>query len=259
MAGQWTDILRFDREAETSSKRLAIIVAIGAIALLLTMWMFSGEESVPDAPPPSAPPPAVAPPTAAPAPVAEQTPVASASQITLHGVSGMGENGGAIVSVGGTTQRLVRVGRDIIPGVPLIAVAANHIMVRERGQDVRIAFPDSPVATTVATSPPAAANNAPVTADDEALRREALIYQSSLRSWRQDGRHRGFEIREGAVPPDFAAAGLRAGDVVLRVGGSYLETAHEVADIPRRLRADGRIRIQFIRDGAERTAFFERR
>lgn len=258
MASSIGDHFRFDSEAHTSPRRLAIVIGAGAALLLATLWLFSGDNSQPADPAPAAPPTVAPTPPSASSEADATASGASAAQIVLHGVMGLGTDGSAIISVGGGAQRLVRTGRDIIPGLPLVAVAGNHIVVRERGQDVQIGFPDRPVSPAIASGEGASRPAASPEASDPALAREAIEYQAALQPFQQDGRHRGFQIRAGTIPPDFAAAGLRPGDVVLRVAGSQLETADEVAEIPRRMRLRDRIAIVFLRDGAERTVYFER-
>ena len=67
------------------------------------------------------------------------------AQLRLHGVMGIGDSGSAIISTGAGPQRLVRVGRNVIPGVPLLAVAGDHVLLRENGREVRLAFADEQV------------------------------------------------------------------------------------------------------------------
>lgn len=141
MADGRPSLFQFDRNAETSPRRLVIVIGGGIAAVLLLLWLFIGNdssslESTPSArtPVPSASPSnAIAPPPAVPM-------AASVAELRLHGVMGTGEDGAAIVSTGAGPQRLVRVGRDVVPGVPLLAVAGDHILVRESGREVRLAF-----------------------------------------------------------------------------------------------------------------------
>lgn len=247
---------RLDREAETSPRRLALIAGGGAVAVALTLWLFSGGEEAASPPPPApAAMPAPAPPPA-PVPPPPPAPAISPAQLTLHGVLGHGEDGAAIIAVGGA-QRLVRVGREVVPGLPLVAVAADHVVLRERGQDVRLSFPVGGGGSTVTPVPGGSARGTG-SADAETLRREAMEYQLGLEVDHLEGSNRGFRIRPGAVPPAFARAGLQPGDVVIRVGGRELESPEDVEQIPRALRGAESVQIVFVRDGRRRTINFQR-
>ncbi|MEQ9663787.1 MAG: type II secretion system protein N [Parasphingopyxis sp.] len=252
--------LSYDPDAPTSPKRLAILAGVAALLLLVILWSMGGDETA--ASEAGAPAPAVAPPPAPPQPAPQTVttspaaaPGASSSQVVLHGVMGGATDGSAIVSVGGA-QRLVRVGRDIEPGLRLVSIGADHIIVDERGTEVRIAFldavPRSPVAS--AATPGGRQPNRPNTAD--ALSREAVQYQAGMQA-AQDGA--GFTITRGRVPSAFAALGLQPGDRVLRVGGTELESPDDVERIPRELAGDEPVPIEIIHDGRRQTVMAEPR
>lgn len=260
MADGRPGLFQLDRDAETSPRRLAMIVAAGLAALLLLLWLFSGDDSAPReaAQPAPAPAPAAAPP-AAPTSDPVAAPSASVAELRLHGVMGTGEDGAAIVSTGAGPQRLVRAGRDVVPGVPLLAVAANHILVRESGREVRVAFAEDGQGSATASTVSPDAGSRSGQRGDEASRRESLEYQAALAPVRVDGRHAGYRFRSGSMPEMFRDAGLQDGDVVLRVGGLGLEDADDVAGIPRRIRQRGRVEIEILRDGEPRTIVMDAR
>ncbi|MEM8694744.1 MAG: type II secretion system protein N [Pseudomonadota bacterium] len=253
MAEQGSGLFQLDRSAETSPRRLAILIGGGVAALLVLLWLFREDEPGPASPSPADPPtvavPAATPPT--PPPAAPEG--GSVAELRLHGVMGTGDAGAAIVSSGAGPQRLVRVGRDVIPGVPLLAVAADHILVRERGREVQLAFAED--GSTGVTAP----GNRSSARGDEASRREAREYQAALVSHRIDGRHAGYQFREDRMPDMFREAGLRPDDVVRRIGGLGLEDADDVAGIPRRIRQRGRVEIEILRDGQPQTIIMDAR
>jgi general secretion pathway protein C len=258
MADGRAGLFQFDRDAETSPRRLAILIGIGLAALLLLLWLFSRDDSSPPEAVQPAPAPSVAPPAVSP-PAAVASPTASVAEIRLHGVMGTGEDGAAIVSTGAGAQRLVRFGRDVVPGVPLLAVAADHILVRESGREVRLSFAeDGQGGSTVSAAAPGAGSRSG-SRGDEASRRESLEYQAALAPVRVDGRHAGFQFRSGSMPEMFRDAGLQDGDVVLRVGGLGLEDADDVAGIPGRIRQRGRVEIEILRDGQPQTIMMDAR
>lgn len=76
--------------------------------------------------PPSAPP-APVPPVAIAAPLPPQASPGAASGVSLRGVMGGGNSGGAaIFSMPDGSQRVVRVGRELVPGLTLRRVGVRH-------------------------------------------------------------------------------------------------------------------------------------
>ncbi|RED17754.1 type II secretion system protein N [Parasphingopyxis lamellibrachiae] len=258
MADGRPGLFQLDRDAETSPRRLAMIVAAGLAALLLLLWLFSGGDSSPHDTAQPAPVPAPSSVSSAPSSPAPVPPTGSVAELRLHGVMGTGEDGAAIVSTGAGAQRLVRVGRDLVPGVPLLAVAADHILVRERGREVRLSFAEDGQGGTASAASPGGGSRSGQRGD-EASRRESLEYQAALAPVRVDGRHAGYQFRSGSMPEMFRDAGLQDGDVVLRVGGLGLEDADDVAGIPRRIRQRGQVEIEILRDGERRTIIMDAR
>ncbi|QLC22044.1 hypothetical protein HFP51_07530 [Parasphingopyxis sp. CP4] len=240
--------LQFDRDGETSPRRLAVLVGAGVVALLLLLWLFRDPAPEADrAPPVNAPPPAAE-------PVATQSqpaPTNSVAELRLHGVMGIGDSGSAIISTGAGPQRLVRVGRNVIPGVPLLAVAGDHVLLRENGREVRLAFADDANGGAAAT--PSGASSEPDGRNSPEARRESREYQAALAPARIDGRHAGYRFRADRMPELFQSAGITPDDIILRVGGLGLEDADDVAGIPERMRERGTFDVEIIRDGQEQT------
>lgn len=258
MADGRPGFFQFDRNAETSPRRLIMLVGAGVAALLLLLWLFNGDDSAPSQPAPPAPVSAVPTPrSAVPQPVAANG--ISVAELRLHGVMGTGTDGAAIISAGAGPQRLVRVGRDVVPGVPLLAVAADHILVRENGREVRLAFAEDGQGGATASTASPGTGSRPAQRGDEASRRESLEYQAALAPYRLDGRSVGFQFRAGSMPEIFRDAGIQDGDVVLRVGGLGLEDADDVAGIPRRIRQRERVEIEILRDGRPQTIVMDAR
>ena len=147
MADDRPGLFEFDRDGETSPRRLAVIIGVGLVALLLLLWLFRDPAPAPEAPP--SPQGQAAAPQPSPAPIQSRPmPGNAVAHLRLHGVMGIGDSGSAIVSTGAGPQRLVRVGRDVLPGVPLLAVAGDHVLLRENGREVRLAFAEDQAETT---------------------------------------------------------------------------------------------------------------
>lgn len=248
-------LLALDRDAETSPKRLALLIGAGLVFVVIAIWMFGSDEEAAVAPPTPSPQPVLsAPPAAPPMPTAPVAPSASIAQMTLHGVMGRGADGAAIIAVAGDEQHLVRVGRDIVPGLTLVAIAADHVIISERGQTVRLGFPEAGGANPVSQ----VASTPSATARQQGLS-EVVDYRVGLAPERSNGRTEGYRIRPGAVPATLEQAGLRAGDLVVRVGGTNLESPDDVARIPRELRGSDAVTIEYFRDGQRRATNFRPR
>lgn len=69
---------------------------------------------------------------------------ASVSGMSLAGVFGGGPGGGAaLIATEGGSQRLVRVGRQVVPGVTLKEVGMNYVLLATGGGDARLQFGSS--------------------------------------------------------------------------------------------------------------------
>ncbi|HMG46503.1 MAG TPA: hypothetical protein VK614_03485 [Allosphingosinicella sp.] len=172
------------------------------IAALLAYLLWPKAESRPapalqvQAPPP--PPIVIAPPPAAPA--------VDVSQLRLFGVMASG----AVIGMADGSQRFVPVGREIIPGATLLRVELHHAVLATAAGEVRLGFDGVAPATPAAPVEPAR--------NDETLR-----YRLGLAPRTAGGRINGFTLRPGADLPALARAGIRPGDVILRVNGAQLD------------------------------------
>jgi hypothetical protein len=206
--------------------------ALGAVVLLLLLIagyrlldMPAALREAPSAPmPPPAPLPAAAPPV---------VPAASADGLRLHGVTGAG----AIIGGADGRQRLVAIGRDVVPGLALAEVHSDHALLRSVAGDIRLDFSGATAATPSAPAPAASSER-----DDN------LRYRLGLAPHRVDGRVVGHEVRPGADLPALAAAGIRPGDVILRVNGSQLDE-ERVAELAWTLANSDRVAFEIERGG----------
>jgi general secretion pathway protein C len=202
----------------TDSRRLAMIVGGGLVLLLLAWWLTApGDEPAAPAPTPAAPAPLpVA--TAAPATVAAPPaqPAPSTEGLRLFGLLGSG----AIIGFPDGTQRLVRIGRDVLPGLTLVAVRQHNVLLRSGGGDIILDFGGVAAAPGAAAPGPAPAGQP---AAEAALRDETLRYRLGLAPRMESGRVTGFTIRPGTSLPALQRAGLRPGDTIISVNGSRLD------------------------------------
>lgn len=143
-------------------------------------------------------------------------------------------------------------GDTVGPDVTLIAVAADHVILRQGGRDHRLTFsdeppptPDAPPPETVSLSPDAAAAAAamgisPPTQD---------VYGAALRPQVRDGRVEGYVWRRGAQGGALSAAGLREGDVIVSVNGEAMQTDERVGELSQALASGDPVMIQYRRGG----------
>ena len=197
-------------------RRLYLIVVAGAVLLLITWWLTRpGDEAVaPPAPIAATPPPA--PVAATPASPPPTAPAATPEGLRLFGLTGSG----AIIGLPDGSQRLVRVGREVMPGLTLAEVRQHSALLRSASGEFQLDFQG----VAAASGPPAAAApQAMASASETQLREETLRYRLGLEPHRAAGRIVGFTIRPGANLPALQRAGLRAGDRIVSVNGSILD------------------------------------
>ena len=197
-------------------KRLIQAAAVLIVLFLLYLLLFRGG-SAPVAPiAPEAPVAQPAPPPVAAMPAPPPVPVADLSGLRLHGLLASG----AVIGFPSGQQRLVRVGRDALPGLTLRRIEQNQAVFDSAAGEMRLGF-EGPVQAA-----PGAVSPAPVPAassGEGAQREEALRYRLGLAPRRSGGRVTGFTVRSNVEMPALARAGIRPGDVITGVNGSVFD------------------------------------
>lgn len=194
---------------------------LGGIAVLLALvlaWQLGGggseKESVSPVPPPQPSPAAAAPPMSPPAPA---IPAASPEGLRLFGVTGSG----AIIGTGDGRQRLVRLQSDARPGLRLERIAVDHVVLWSTTGEFRLDF----TGVSAAESRPAAGAAPSGPPGEAAVRADVLRYQLAFEPRRAaNGRTNSHILRPGQNLPALERAGLRPGDVVLRVNDSEFDS-----------------------------------
>lgn len=238
------------------------MLGAGALLLFLIWLLFlrGGDEDEPvelGTAPPSASvtpvqplPPAPLPTMVAPPPLAAPAPVAPTPGLTLHGVSGGGPGGGAaLIQYQGGNQRLVRVGREIALGMVLKSVGPSHAIASSSGGDVRFDL-NRTGTTAVAAAPVVAPGPAPVPPVLQAERAETIGLRLGLEPVREGGRVSGYTVRPGAGLSRLAAAGLQAGDRIMRVNGSELDE-ERLLELSSQMSSSTRMDLDVVRGGRE--------
>lgn len=226
----------------------------GALASSLAAfaWTLWPQTSAPDV----SEPVAVAPPILTPAPVAPPPEPAAPAQasadpaalsaLVLRGVLGSGA-----VFGDGASQRLVRIGRDVIPGATLKAIGVSHVILATASGNMRLAFNR----TATAEAPAAPAATAQLAAAN--AHQEVAALRMGLEPRKASGGIRGYRVKPGARLPLLASAGLQPGDVIVAVGTDAIDSEERLFDLPQQIGAEA-VEIKFERGGRTMTASVSR-
>ncbi len=183
-------------------------------------------------------------PPALPAPEPEQAAAAvpDLSGLRLHGLTATG----AIIA-SSTGQRLVRLGREVIPGVTLSEVRQHHALLTTAAGRFELGFLG--LADAAASVPATSPTQRTVMASAPARRTEVLQYRFGLAARRDDGRITGFAVRSGADMPSLQRAGLRAGDVLVGVNGQTFDSDEKVMELATEIAGSYTAEFEFERNG----------
>lgn len=250
-----------DRLAALSPRERLFLAAGAAAVLVFLLYLLlpDGEEPAVElaaAPPaataPAAPQPVLPQPVITPPPAAPPVDPAAASGIVLRGVMGGGPRGGAaIFDAPGGAQRVVRVGREIVPGMVLSGIGVSYAIASSGSGEVRfdlnkpggVAVAVAPASSAV-TAPPAVA---PVPAT-QSTQRETMQYRIGLQPVKSGGRVSGYAIKPGAQLPHLAGAGLQPGDVIVSVNGSAFDE-ERMMELSWAIANSESTEFEFIRNG----------
>jgi hypothetical protein len=251
-----------ERIASLAPRERRFLVA-GAFALLLfalyVLWPTSENSSVELAEaPPAAPvaviPPVTAPPVMPPVSVPPALPAharvdpGAVAGLILRGVMGGGPSGGAAIVAGADgAQRVVRVGRELAPGLMLRQVGVNYAIASSVGGDLRLEL-NKPGGTLIAASPAGPAPAPSPNAAAAAARRETTEFRLGLQPVKPNARGSGYALKSGPVPARLQRAGLKPGDVILRVNGSEFNE-ERLMELSWELSNSEKTEFEFIRNG----------
>jgi general secretion pathway protein C len=267
-----TIILRDRLAALTPRERVFVLVGAAALLLFLFWLLFwrGGDESEPVLLADSSRPPALSAPTivqpsvvapppllpVVPAPPLNAAPTqASAAALTLQGVSGGGPGGGAaLIQYQTGSQRLVRVGREIVPGMVLTSVGPTYATANSGGGELRLAL-NRPGATPVVSAAAPASTSVPP--PPMAQKREAMELRLGLEPIRANGRMRGYRVKPGPQVAILKEALLKPGDLLLSVGGVPLTSEAQLLRVPTEI-GNAPVTITFERDGLNMTTSVSR-
>jgi general secretion pathway protein C len=182
---------------------------------------------------------------------------AEASQLRLFGVRAGGEGGGsAIIGLADGRQLSVGVGGEVEPGLVLREVGSDFVTLA-RGESLsRLAFTETP--TGAAPPPPPPSTEQVVTPSagipgGAAVDPQRLMAQASLRPRIQGLGVNGFTVSSAGNASELRAAGLQAGDVILSVNGTELNSPQAIGALRGQLASAPSAEIQYERNGEMRT------
>jgi len=258
-------VLVRERIASFTPRERVLIGIAAAVALIVLIYLLTrggGDEepveltAAPTAPATVAPAPLPVVPVVAapPPPMAPAAPVgdtSALSTIVLRGVSGGGPGGGAaIFALPSGGQRVVRMGREVIPGVLLQGIGIDYVIVSAGGSGMRLSLGKAggvPVAAPLGAG--ASPTSAPRADVGQSAARQTMAYRAGLAPRRSGGRVTGFTIRPGATLPVLAQAGLQPGDVLLSVNGQALESEEKVLELANEIASSYSAEFEFERGG----------
>lgn len=253
------------------SPRERIFLGAGAAAILLfLLYLLIGPDGTGSEPAPAPqadlgetqsvmppvqsvmPPPGAAP--EAPPATAPVVAVPSLEGVTLYGVLGGGPGGGAVIVGTEERQRVVRVGREVVPGARLKEVGLGYAVVETGGGDMRIELRGAPAAGSASPAAPAPAPAASATpaasvATPEQRTAQTLDFRTGLAPHKEGGRTTGFTVRPGARMPMLQSAGLRPGDIIVAVNGQAFTSEEKVMELSDELATSYTAEIDYLRAG----------
>lgn len=151
----------------------------------------------------------------------EATTAADASGVSLFGIRTDARGGAAILADADGAQRAYRVGDSVRPGLVLVAVADDHVMLAADGRRQRLGFAEAAAAAATGELPrgrPTEARNGPA----EPIEPAQLLAQAGLQPLLEGDRVVGYTLVPRGDGALLRQAGLAAGDVLLAVNGQQL-------------------------------------
>lgn len=185
-------------------------------------WIASSAESIRSPKPGPAAPAAPPLPVAVPSPVPPTAPAKAAATVqglALFGLSGSGSAGLAVLGSEDGPQRIVRVGREFLPGVRLEAVGLDHAVVVEGRQPLRLELRRH----AAAAGPRIGLPLGEIRSSEAEQKMAAAALARELSPKTSGGRITGFAVRRVSNLPRLREAGMRDGDVIVSVNGSQFD------------------------------------
>lgn len=139
-------------------------------------------------------------------------------------------NGSVIIGTPDKKQDVYAIGAEIMPGVRLEKIFADHVVIRRNGVSEKLSFDRTGTELGVQT-PPATANNASATAKAKAELGASIREFLTQARLTERGNVQGVVLEGDAAQPFLRQTGLEAGDVLLSINGAPLGNPSAVASL----------------------------
>jgi general secretion pathway protein C len=170
--------------------------------------------------------------------------------LTLYGLRMNEASGGgsAIIAGADGVQRSYDVGEEVAPGVKLVQVLFDNVVLDRGGARESLFLDQSVPADTVgdaplASSAPVGAGAPPVVQAAGPLTPEAITGGIGFAPRVENGRATGFAVTPKGDGGVFAQAGFRAGDIVVEINGRKVSSAADGAALAGQIRPGARLSL----------------
>jgi general secretion pathway protein C len=174
--------------------------------------------------------------------------------LTLYGLRMNEASGGGSAIIAGSdgVQRSYAVGEEVSPGVKLVQVLFDHVVLERGGTRESLFLDQSVPAETVGDAPmtaaPAPGTPPPPTVQAPGpLSPEAITGGIGFAPRMENGRATGFAVSpkgDGAV---FAQTGFRPGDIIVEINGRKVSSASDAAALTGQIKPGARLSLQVER------------
>ncbi len=176
------------------------------------------------------------------------------------------ENSGkalAIIADKGNDESIYKVGDELAPGVSLVEIRRNQIVLSRKGKFEALSLPkeSSPLAAPVpaAYSKQGSASIQQIDASGIAGRLRGALRErprdlqdlAFISPYIKDNQFRGFSLRPGRNPKLLEQLGLRGGDVIISVNGTTLMNPPQAAALMADMLAQDQVDVVVLRKGEE--------
>jgi len=164
----------------------------------------------------------------------------------------------AIITDGGSEENVYRIGDPVATGAKLHAVEINHVVLDERGNLTKLSLPreyaevSRPTVRRQATTFQTSNNTQSI---------QAVVAQNVSRladvirptPFFVNGKQQGYRVYPGRDRQQFAALGLRPGDLVKQIDGQSLEDPTQAMQIFQSLGTADQVSVTVERNGQQQT------
>lgn len=174
--------------------------------------------------------------------------------LTLYGLRMNEASGGGSAIIAGSdgVQRSYAVGEEVSPGVKLVQVLFDHVVL-ERGGTRESLFIDQSVPAETVGDAPMTAGPAPGAAPPPTVQApgpltpEAITGGIGFAPRMENGRATGFAVSPKGDGSVFAQAGFKPGDIVVEINGRKVGSAADAAALSGQLKPGARLSLQVER------------